>query len=106
MTRPYRVFLPNALAAVATFSVAGHAHRYARWLSAESGVAIRVVLVSETGVETNYYAGDTANPLVGMDDNAGCDRCGTADRAPGSRYCSQCEDESEAERLFVEGGAP
>jgi hypothetical protein len=64
MIRPYRVFMHGAKAPVATFANREHAHRYAGWLSCESGVAVRVVLVDPRSTETHYYAGKTANPLV------------------------------------------
>ena len=34
-------------------------------------------------------------------ENAGCDRCGTNDRPPGSRYCEACIDDGY--RVFVNG---
>jgi hypothetical protein len=34
-------------------------------------------------------------------ENAGCDRCGTNDRTPGSRYCRACVDDGY--RVFVNG---
>jgi len=43
-------------------------------------------------------AGDDIEPVAG--ENAGCDRCGTKDRAVGSRYCQACIDGARLDAML------
>lgn len=77
----------------------GNPEEWRRWPVEDTAIPFEAALAcAECGVETPI---DTAAAQAFVDTaqelkyNAGCDRCGTADRTPGSDYCADCLDSIE-----------